>query len=194
MTEQNNEVNTLALAQAKFQEQQSNKDVVAPADKPNPANDTETFDEANWVPMSAPIARLQVPEKAGWHRHWFRNDPGRIERARQAGYQFVDPQEVNVVGKSIGGSPEQGGNSDLGSRVSIAAGGFADNGQAQRLYLMECPIRLYNRNLAMLQADTDSTVRALNAGRGGSSDPSNGDKSYIRGDLPKLFQKKIPSE
>lgn len=186
----------IKAAQEKFNSTQglSNSDVQTPKDNPNPANG-EDFDESLWVPMSAPVARLSVPQKPGWHRHWFRNDPGRIERAQRAGYRFVDPNEVSVIGKSMGGSPEEGGNSDLGTRVSVAAGGFADNGQAQRLYLMECPAHLYKRNLAMLQKDTDGTVEALSAGRGGSQD-NNAEQgnTYVRGDLPALFKKKKPSE
>ena len=170
---------------------QSNSNVQTPVNNPNPANAPEDFDESQWVPMSAPVARLQIPEKPGYHRHWFRNEPGRIERAQRAGYRFVDASEVSVVNRSLGGAPEEGGNTDLGSRVSVAAGGIADNGQAMRLYLMECPQHLYKKNLAMLQADTDNTVTALSAGRGGKDDnPAEGGKTYIRGDLPSLFKKK----
>ncbi len=158
---------------------------------PNPANTDQGFDESKWVPMSAPVARLHIPDKPGWHRHWFRNEPGRIERAMRAGYRFVDSSEVSVHNTSLSGPAEQGGNTDLGSRVSVAAGGISDNGQALRLYLMECPQHLYKKNLAMLQEDTDNTVTALSAGRGGKDDMnSEGAKTYTRGDLPSLFKKK----
>lgn len=186
----------LAQAQAKFEGQQqqttlSNSDVVTPKNTPNPANSSETFDEDNWVPMSAPRARLYVPEKPGWHRHWFRNEPGRIEKAMRAGYRFVAADDVSVVGNLIGGSPEEGNNTDLGTRISLAAGGYGDNGQALRLYLMECPQHLFERSKDLLQQNTDRTVAALSAGRGGSDDQYSEDgKTYIRGDLPPLFRKK----
>jgi hypothetical protein len=170
---------------------QTNGDVQTPQENPNPATSADVvFDESKWVPMGSKSGRLKVPEKPGWHRHWFRTEPGRIERAMQAGYRFVDPAEISMIPQQIGGTPEQGGSTDLGSRVSVAAGGFADNGQALRLYLMECPMHLYQRAKAMLQDDTDNTVQALAAGRGSKDDYAESGNSYIKGNVPKLFQKK----
>lgn len=144
----------------------------------------------NFVPMSVPQARLQVPPRAGWHRHWIRNEPGRIERALNAGYQFVDQSDVHLPSRSLGGPPEESGNSDLGSRVSIAAGGYTDGGQAQRLFLMECPLSLYERAQAMLQKVNDGTVEALSAGQTGRHSPQDRGNTYVKGSLPDLFQKK----
>lgn len=170
---------------------QSNSNVQTPQENPNPATSADVeFDESKWVPMGSKSGRLKVPHKPGWHRHWFRTEPGRIERAMQAGYRFVDPAEISMIPQQIGGTPEQGGSTDLGSRVSVAAGGYADNGQALRLYLMECPQHLYQRAQAMLQADTDHTVQALAAGRGGKDDYAEAGNSYVKGNVPKLFQKK----
>lgn len=181
-----NEATTAAAPAA-----QSNSDVQTPQNNPNPATSADVeFDESKWVPMGSKAGRLKVPEKPGWHRHWFRTEPGRIERAMQAGYRFVDPAEISMIPQQIGGTPEQGGSTDLGSRVSVAAGGFADNGQALRLFLMECPMRLYERAKAMLQSDTDATVDALAAGRGGKDDYAEAGNSYVKGNVPKLFQKK----
>lgn len=169
----------------------TNSDVQTPQGNPNPATDSEaTFDESKWVPMGAKVGRLKVPEKPGWHRHWFRNEPGRIERAMQAGYRFVDSEEISMIPQQLGGSVEQGGSTDLGSKVSVAAGGYGDNGQALRLFLMECPMHLYERAKSMLQADTDNTVEALAAGRGNKDDYAEKGNSYVRGDTPKLFRKK----
>lgn len=170
---------------------QSNSNVQTPQENPNPATSADVeFDESKWVPMGSKSGRLKVPHKPGWHRHWFRTEPGRIERAMQAGYRFVDPAEISMIPQQLGGTPEQGGSTDLGSRVSVAAGGFADNGQALRLYLMECPQHLYERAQAMLQADTDHTVQALAAGRGGKDDYAEAGNSYVKGNVPPLFKKK----
>ena len=169
----------------------TNSDVQTPQANPNPASDPEAaFDESTWIPMGAKVGRLKVPEKPGWHRHWFRNEPGRIERAMQAGYRFVDSAEISMIPQQLGGSVEQTGSTDLGSNVSVAAGGYGDNGQAMRLFLMECPMRLYERAKAMLQQDTDNTVEALAAGRGNKDDYAEKGNSYVRGDTPKLFRKK----
>ena len=154
---------------------------------PNPANDANAVAE-DWVPMSTPQARLQVPQRAGYYRHWFRNEPGRIERAQRAGYTFVDAADANMASRGLGGTPEDGGSTDLGSRVSVAAGGYGDNGQALRLYLMECPIAIYKKGRMAADSVVDATVESLAAGR--TPNAANGANTYTKGNLPKLFTKK----
>ena len=73
-------------------------------DKINPANDIKVAEVPHdYIPMSVPTQRLQVPPKAGFVRYWFRGDPARILRAQQAGYRFVDQSEVNVNNFDLGG-------------------------------------------------------------------------------------------
>lgn len=52
--------------------------------------------------------RLQYPERAGYHRHWFNDIPGRILRAEEAGYTQVNDAHTGkpvctVVGIGRGG-------------------------------------------------------------------------------------------
>ncbi len=107
-------------------------------DQVNPANETKVSAiPENYVPMSAPIQRLQVPEKPGFVRYWFRGDPARLQRAQQAGYRFVNPADVKVNNFDVGGDSKESGSTDLGTRVSVVTGdeqGF--DGQPNRLYLM----------------------------------------------------------
>jgi hypothetical protein len=60
-------------------------------------------------PFGAMEQKLQFPERPGYHRHWFNDEPGRLLRAKEAGYdQVVDDrgQPVStVVGISRGGGP-----------------------------------------------------------------------------------------
>ena len=102
----------------------------------------------------------------------------------------VDQSEVRVFDKGIGGVPEEGGNTDLGSRVSVAAGGYGDNGQALRLYLMEIPIHLYEHGQKMLADVVDNTVAAISAGKTGSGSYQDMVNRYTKGETPKLFSKK----
>lgn len=146
-------------------------------DKVNPANDTQVSEiPEGYIPMSAPTRRLQVPAKAGFVRYWFRGDPGRIQRAMQAGYQFVDPKDVKVNSFDLGGDAKTSGNTDMGSRVSISSG---DDGGAEgggRLYLMEIPQHLYEHSQTLLQETNNRVARALTAGLIGSDDESFADK------------------
>ena len=53
--------------------------------------------------------KLQYPERPGMHRHWFNDIPGRLMRAKEAGYEQVmdengEPVKM-VVGVSRGGGP-----------------------------------------------------------------------------------------
>jgi hypothetical protein len=106
---------------------------------PSDASNLESVAERTRIPFSAPTLKLAVPEIPGFHLHWFIGSPSRIQRAIQAGYEFVDPSEVQVNNHLLGSNPLTSGNTDLGSRVSIVAGGedIGADGQATRLYLMK---------------------------------------------------------
>jgi hypothetical protein len=102
----------------------------------NPANkDVEPKrNRKNRIPMSVPMRKLEVPEISGYHLHWIKES--NIPRALQAFYEFVDFNEVPVNQRGVGTDTEMTGNTDLGSRVSIAAGVGADN-RPERLVLMK---------------------------------------------------------
>lgn len=135
--------------------------------KANPANSNlgELELPKGYKPMTGGELRLEVPEKDGWHRHWFRGSAGRIKRAMQAGYQFVDPEDVDVNNFDIAGDSEESGSTDLGSRVSVISGDdIGESGQAGRLYLMECPMELFEHAQSILQQRVDETAEALRGG------------------------------
>jgi hypothetical protein len=106
-------------------------------DKPNPATSlAQLADPAarKRIPMSVPTRRLEVPEIQGWHLHWFLES--RIPRALQAGYQFVDYDEVPVNQRGIANDSTVSGNTDLGSRIR-QIGGRDESGQPEHLVLMK---------------------------------------------------------
>lgn len=155
----------------------------------NPANNIEQqVIPDDYIPMSAPIQRLQVPKKAGYVRYWFRGDAGRIQRAMQAGYRFVDQSEVKVNNFDLGGDAKKSGSTDLGSRVSIITGDQTFDGQPARLYLMEIPEELYEKGQAYLTQANESVAAALRSGLIGSDDvgDSKADKAarYTKSGVP----------
>lgn len=157
----------------------------------SPANEVKVSEiPSDYIPMSAPIQRLQVPEKTGYVRHWFRGDPGRLVRAQQAGYRFVNPDEVRVNNFDVGGSREQSGNTDLGTRVSLISGDESGpDGQPHRLYLMEIPKELYEHGQKILESRNESIAESLRSGLIGSDQESSKDKSvrYAKTGVPDLF-------
>lgn len=141
------------------------------------------------IPMSAPQQKLEVPEIPGYKTHWFKTGAGRIERAMAAGYEFVDPDETLVRSISLGNTAVSDGNTDLGSRVSIAAGGVGDDGQPIRLILMKIKQEWYEEDRKARENRVDQTINGLmggNTGAGGG-DQSNRYVDRARTQMPDFF-------
>lgn len=133
----------------------------APLNPANPAPKRVT--EADRISMSVPQLRLSVPDREGWHRHWFvaKNVP----RALRAGYTFVDADDVEVNNPDLAGEVSASGSTDLGSRVSMLAGGFIEGTQEpDRLYLMELPQAWRDKDAARLEAVNENIAAALRGG------------------------------
>ena len=127
--------------------------------KENPANVPDL--PAGYKPMTEGYMKLQVPERKGYHRHWFRGDIARIERAKQAGYTHVLTDEAQVNNHDLGGDAKSSGNTDLGSQVSITSGGTTEDGQPERMYLMECPDHLFDYAQKVLEARNESVAEEI---------------------------------
>lgn len=158
--------------------------------KNNPAN-AKIPD--NFRPLNSAVLRLSVPEKDGFHRHWFRGTPERLARAQQAGYRFVDPDDVDgfIANMDIAGDTEKGGSTDLGSRISVVGGESFGDGQAGRMYLMECPNEYYEFSKKALAERNEGVASALRAGLVGGAGPgetqSDMNHRYRKGTVPDLF-------
>lgn len=156
----------------------------------NPANSTTSDLPDDFIPMTNGRLRLEVPEKPGYHRHWFRGEPARIARARKARYEFVDPDDptVDITSFDIAGDGLRNGNSDLGSRVSVVTGDeIMHDGQPSRLYLMECPIEYYEASKKVIDDVNSNIASALRGGKMGVSEPS---MAYNKEAAPNLFTPK----
>lgn len=149
-----------------------------PADKSSAASPSER----KRIPMSVPQARLAVPDIPGYHMHWFRGEAGRIQRAMQAGYEFVDEGEVQVNNRLLGLDPIKSGNTDMGTRVSQIAGGddIDATGQATRLYLMKIKQELWEEDQKALTepgSRLDGVRKGLLGGTLGSDNQAPGDRA-----------------
>lgn len=167
-------------------------------DKQNPANEVDKGGiPKGYTPMGAPTLKLEVPDRPGYHRRWIRGEAGRIQRALRAGYSFVAPDDVNVNNFDLGGDGSVSGNTDMGSsRVSVISGDKTDaTGQPGRLYLMECPLHLYERSRSMHEERNDDIATALKGGTVGAENENEIDKDarYVdrkRTRMPNLFTRK----
>lgn len=161
--------------------------------KVNPANaPAKQLPERDRIPMSLPVQRLAVPEIPGYHCHWMRGEPQRINQAMRAGYEFVSPDEVDLNRYGLGNGPEDSGNQDMGNRVSTISG-TAEGGGAQVLYLMKLKEEYWEADQQKL-AERQENIAAQLRGDKGFTAPGLGEEGrYGRGENRNIFQPKRSS-
>lgn len=143
---------------------------------PSPAAETTKFgvSEATRIPLSGGRMKLQVPKIPGYHLYWFLDKPGRVEAALAAGYEFVQKDEVQVPNHQIAAPRTKTDGTDLGSRVTVVAGG-EEGGQAQRHVLMKLRQEWRDKDMKAREAKSDALVAALTRGNAQGPDKMPGD-------------------
>ncbi len=155
----------------------------------NPANEPEKrLPQRDRIPMSLPVTKLAVPEIPGYHCHWMRGDPARIQQALRAGYEWVSQDEVDLNTFGVGDGPEASGHNDLGSRVSIL-GGTGEDGGAQNLYLMKLRQEYWEADQKAF-AERQETIASRLRGDKGLDSPDGVDGRYARPENRNIFQPK----
>lgn len=158
----------------------------------------KTKEERKRIPMSVPVQRLEAPDMPGFHLHWFRGDAERIQRAVDAGYEFVDPREILVNNVSLGGDSSLSGSTDMGSQVSIVSGQeVGKDGQAMRLILMKQKQEWHEADMKITEARNEQVAAALRGGMIGAQNDRAGDTQHryvdkARTAIPDLFTPKRP--
>lgn len=128
-------------------------------------------DRKERTPLGGLRTKLQAPERKGYVRRWFNDEPGRLSDAEAAGYEFVsepvqagDPDVTNVL--------------DPGSRISKTV-----SREGRKAYLMEIREDWYNEDQAAKEArlkETDDAIRKGSLqgspGQDGRYVPTNGIK------------------
>lgn len=138
------------------------------------------------IPMSLPRQNLEVPERDGWHRHWFLGR--RVEAALAAGYEYVSMSDVELNNKGVADGAEMSGSSDLGSRVSKFSG-LDENNQPEHLYLMEIPEEWYLEDQRLLAERNDKVAQALRAGLVGAENDPEKSMRYLKQGAGLFFPK-----
>jgi hypothetical protein len=159
----------------------------------NPANRSSGA-ERKRIPMSVPVQRLSVPEIPGYHLHWFSGAADRVDRALQGGYEFVDEVETSVNDAGLGGTSTRTGNTDMGTRVTVAAGNeLGRDGQPVRLVLMKIKQEWYEEDQKLVEKRNDQVVDSLLGGRqdSGGADSTNRYVDQNRTKIPDFFKRKV---
>jgi hypothetical protein len=53
-------------------------------------------------PFGSQDQKLAMPRREGYRRYWFNDEPGRIERAKEAGYEHVKNADDQIVKRIVG--------------------------------------------------------------------------------------------
>lgn len=94
-------------------------------------------------PFGAQVQKLAYPTREGFHRHWFNDEPGRIDTALAAGYTHVEDKEGKKVQRVVG--------------VNSAGGSLT-------AYLMETPEEWYQEDMRDQQKLVDERDEAIRKG------------------------------
>jgi len=132
----------------------------------NPANNLaerqeNTTARRRRIPMTMATRKLEVPEIPGFYLHWVNGEPDRVARAINAGYDFVQKDELPGYSLELGDKTGIGGDADMGDRISQIAGGTATDGQALRLYLMKLPMEFREEDLKSRDEEAEKVIQAL---------------------------------
>lgn len=107
-------------------------------------------------------ARLSITPRPGFHRHWFNDNPGRIDQAREAGYTHVKDERGKVLVRTV----------DRGA-----------DGKGLKAYCMEIPQEWHDADLKLGQKPADETEAAILSGNIARKE---GDNRYVPKDGIKI--------
>lgn len=101
-------------------------------------------------------------------KHWFNDDPGRLERAQAGGYKFVKPEHATSLGQ--GALHGDGNDAESNARVSVVV---SRSDPIQRAYLMEIYEKFYKEDQVAKEAVNAQVDEALALGGKRASDLEN---------------------
>lgn len=168
----------------------------APALEPSkaiPANAPERrITDTSRVPMSLPTAKLAVPDLPGFWLYWHRGKD--VPRALRAGYTFVEDGEVDVEQKNVANAASETGSTDMGTRISIVAGGTVEEGnpEPERLYLMKLPLEWRLADMEGQAKVNENIAVALRAGAIGAGEDPDKNKRYMKAGQDLFYPKVRP--
>lgn len=100
------------------------------------------------IPMSVPQRKLEVAEREGYHRHWFKES--NVARAIQGGYDFVNSGDAEVNQNGVGTDRSIDGNADMGSHIRVVAG-EGERHETEYLVLMEIQLEWYQEDQRLIE-------------------------------------------
>lgn len=124
--------------------QQASQANYQPAQPAQNALDTQAVQRPARKPFGSMQLKLSHEIRPGFHGHWFNDTPGRVDRAKEAGYEHVRDKD----GKNM-------------SRVV----GVAEGGGALTAFLMEIPEEWYQADMQLEQSHIDEKEELMRRGK-----------------------------
>ena len=59
-------------------------------------------------PLGAFSQKLALPKRQGYYRHWFNDEPGRLDEAKEAGYAFIRDKDGKQYKRCVGTGRDRG--------------------------------------------------------------------------------------
>lgn len=115
---------------------------------------------------------LTEDQKRDYHYYIFNDHQTRLARAQQAGYQFVEEEDV-VLNDAVVAK-----NSDLGTKVRFIVG-VKDDGSPMYAYLMRLPMKYFLEDQAKQQQQVDVIDEAIGRGVSGQLLGKNAAMAYV---------------
>jgi hypothetical protein len=116
-------------------------------------------------PFGAATQKLAIPQRPGYHRHWFNDEAGRVDEAKASGWSHIKGRD--------------------GQPIRRAVGTGRDNG-VLRAYAMELPEVFWQEDMAArhaeAQARMDSVKKSPAQAKPGQAKPSDKGKFYSPND------------
>lgn len=151
------------------------------ADEANPANTSAPDAGARRrIPMSVPMRKLEVSPIPGYSLYWFLQQ--NVPRAQQAGYEFVQANEVTLNQQNVASSKDISGNADLGGQVKVISGSGVEG--AEHLVLMKIRLEWYNEDRRLIEEQNAKVLASIFRGETilgtDQVNPGDRDQMYVK--------------
>ena len=134
-----------------------------PGPDPNPIDDPTAGPGLRGhvrVPMGSQVQKMALPNRPGFHRHWFNDKPGRIQAAINAGYAHIKDSSGRPITRIVG---------------------VAERGGGLNAYAMEVPLQWHEEYQKLKQDRLDEEDKTIQRG---AFRVEPGDRRYVPKSTP----------
>lgn len=147
----------------------------------NPANPGGTAAEParrRRIPLSVPRRKLEADPIPGFVLYWFKES--NVPHALDAGYEFVERNEVRLNQVNEANPSDTSGSTDLGNRVSVIGDKVGERGVPERLVLMKIREEFWREDREALDHANARTIQSIFGGEIIAAERGDHSYSYVK--------------